>query len=45
MQSNSTLTYIFVSDRWGSGALKPQDLQYWQPLQFVLDSPTDYARF
>jgi beta-xylosidase len=34
MQSNSTLAYIFVSDRWGTGALKSQDMQYWQPLQF-----------
>lgn len=34
MLSNATKTYIFVSDRWGSGPTKASDLQYWQPLQF-----------
>ena len=34
LQSNSTLVYIFVSDRWGTGKQKADDMQYWQPLQF-----------
>ena len=34
LQSNSTPVLIFVSDRWGTGKLKANDMQYWQPLQF-----------
>jgi hypothetical protein len=32
MQSNSTLAYIFVSNRWGTGALKSHDMQHRQPM-------------
>ena len=34
LQGNSSPVYIFVSDRWSTGKLKANDMQYWQPLQF-----------
>ena len=34
VQTNQTIVYIFVSDRWNSGSLKSNDKQYWQSLQF-----------
>ncbi|CAF1321904.1 unnamed protein product [Adineta steineri] len=34
LQTNGTEAFIFVSDRWGTGKQKANDMQYWQPLQF-----------
>jgi hypothetical protein len=34
VQSNLTIAWIFVSDRWGTGVHMADDKQYWQPLQF-----------
>jgi beta-xylosidase len=33
-QNDSSTVWIFVSDRWGSGATIADDRQYWQPLTF-----------
>ncbi|CAF1474852.1 unnamed protein product [Adineta ricciae] len=34
LQKNDTSVFIFVSDRWGTGKKKANDMQYWQPLEF-----------
>lgn len=34
LQANGIYTFIFVSDRWGTGKYKSRDMQYWQPLEF-----------
>ena len=34
LKNDLTIEYIFVSDRWGTGAYKSDDKQYWQPLVF-----------